>query len=180
MTLHHITRWAKQEWYWPASLLGVLALAAMMAASDSGQSDATIAQAATTPAKAVQAQALPATFEAVQAKKDDKALALIASYETRVNDQPSADDAPAYLMAMGNLYRQKLQDYTKAAEQYERLLADYPDWDGSRKAYLQLVTCYERLGELAKRDSVYRRMLDVFPADSKEYEFAEHHLKTAF
>jgi tetratricopeptide (TPR) repeat protein len=100
----------------------------------------------------------------------DLALEQIAEHEEKV--QADHEDTPAYLAAMGNLYRQKMVDYEKAAECYERLLMDYKDWDGVRAVYMQLATCYERLDQDEKMISVYKQMLDVFPAESQEHQIA--------
>jgi len=109
---------------------------------------------------------------AVRVTPQEKALNQIAEHEAKVVADPEHEDAPAYLAAMGNLYRQKLVDYEKAEQCYQRLLKDYPDWDGSRVVYMQLATCYERLGKREDALSVYKQMLKVFPDDSQEHAIA--------
>ncbi len=127
---------------------------------------------------AVAKQGLPngvtpiARSQAIRKTTQELALEQIAEHEAKVEANPDDEDVPAYLMAMGNLYRQKMVDYEKAAECYERLLYDYEDWDGVRVVYMQLATCYERLNKPTKAKAVYEQMLDVFPADSQEYEIA--------
>ena len=102
-----------------------------------------------------------------------EAIETIEAHRQAVAADPQAEDAPARLQAMGNLYRQKLVDYAQAAQCYEQLLVDYPDAPNKRTAYLQLVTCYDRLGDSTNRDRICRRMMEEFPQDSQEYEFAE-------
>ena len=108
----------------------------------------------------------------VRKTPQEKALEQIAEHEAKVKADPDHEDAPAYLAAMGNLYRQKLVDYEKAEQCYQRLLMDYPDWDGVRVVYMQLATCYERLDQRENALQVYKQMLKVFPEDSQEHAIA--------
>jgi tetratricopeptide (TPR) repeat protein len=96
----------------------------------------------------------------------------IAEHEATIEADPDHKDTPAYLMAIGNLYKQKLLDYEQAAQCYERILMEFPDWDNVRVVYMQLATCYERLEDKEKVKGVYEQMLDVFPSDSQEYAIA--------
>ena len=80
--------------------------------------------------------------------------------------------ASAYINGIGNMYFQRLKDYSAAASQYERVVSDYPDTPAIYQTYVQLVTCYERLGDEEKRKSALRRMMGSFPGDSQEYAFA--------
>lgn len=113
-----------------------------------------------------------APMHAVRKTTQQLALEQIAEHEAKIEANPDDEDVPAYLMAMGNLYRQKMLDYESAAECYKRLLYDYEDWEGVRVVYMQLATCYERLNKPFEAKAVYEQMLDVFPADSQEYEIA--------
>ena len=121
-----------------------------------------------------QANAVSSAAPSQKIRKTTQELALeqIAEHEAKVLENPGDENTPAYLMAMGNLYRQKLLDYEKAAECYERLLYDYEDYDAVRVVYMQLATCYERLGQRDEAKKVYEQMMDVFPAESQEYKIA--------
>lgn len=125
-------------------------------------------------ASAQERAAITATIVNRPHRKTPQELAVeqIAEHEAKVQADPDDKDAPAYLMAMGNLYRQKLVDYERAAQCYERLLIDHAEWEGVRAVYMQLATCYERLDQTEAAQGVYEKMLDVFPADSKEHEIA--------
>jgi len=96
----------------------------------------------------------------------------IAEHEATIEANPDSEDTPAYLMAMGNLYRQKMLDYEKAAECYERILKDYPDWNNVRLIYMQLATCYDRMENKEKARDIYKQMLDVFPEGTNEHDIA--------
>lgn len=80
------------------------------------------------------------------------------------------------LCALGNLYQQKNGDYVTAAGYYEVLLEDYPDWPGIASAYHQLIVCYKNLNQPIQLRILYRKMLEVFPEGSAEYEFAKSEL----
>lgn len=109
----------------------------------------------------------------VRATESERARALIEKHEAALQEHPRSPDAPGLLSAMGNLYRQKLRDYAKAAQCYERLLYDYPTWEGTRRAYIQLVACYEALGNEESLRTTYRRMMEAFPPESQEHLYAK-------
>ena len=77
--------------------------------------------------------------------------------QKKLNEDPKCPDAPALLNAMANLSRQKLLDYRMAVQYYELPIADYPDWDGIARVYPQLVTCYERSGDIHGMQDVCKR-----------------------
>lgn len=106
----------------------------------------------------------------------DAALKTIESHRQKLDSDPGSAEAPALLSAMGNLYRQKLSDYEQAADCFERLLSEYPDSTNVRDAYLQLVICYDRLGDVENRRRILRRMMDVYPPDSEPHLYAAQQL----
>jgi len=106
----------------------------------------------------------------------EKALELISSYEQQIEQDPGSEEAPALLFAMGNLYRQKLVDYEKAAQCYMSILTEYPNVKNIGDAYIQLSTCYQRLGKTEELNRIYLEMMRRFPKDSPEYLYAEDQL----
>ena len=96
----------------------------------------------------------------------------ISQYKKDIEANPESPEAPVHLNAMGNLYLQKLGDYQNAAEQYELLLANYPDWAGARMVYPNLETCYKNLGANAELRRLYREMTEFFGPEEGEYEYA--------
>jgi len=153
------------------ALLGGAAFVYMFQGSESPAASANVASvSAGQPGVVI----VPGTNQPRAVRKTTQELALeqIAEHEAKVEADPDHEDTPAYLMAMGNLYRQKMVDYEKAAECYELLLVDHSDWDGVRVAYMQLATCYERLDQPELAKVVYEKMLKVFPSDSQEHEIA--------
>jgi tetratricopeptide (TPR) repeat protein len=105
-----------------------------------------------------------------------RARQTISEYQQRFAADPSSEEAPALLGAMGNLYRQKLSDYEQAAGCFEQLINEYPDDPGVRDAHLQLLICYERLGDQENRSRVLRRLMNVYPPGSSEHDYAAEQL----
>jgi tetratricopeptide (TPR) repeat protein len=106
----------------------------------------------------------------------EEARKTIEEHQAKLDARPASPDAPAYLWAMGNLYRQKFVDYNEAARCYSLLVHDYPDWEGIAPVYIALVTCYERLGRIDDRKFILEKMMERFPSDSQEYLFAKTEL----
>lgn len=105
-----------------------------------------------------------------------QAEANIAEYKKRLESDPNSSDTPAVLSAMGNLYRQKLMDYKEAARCYERIILDYPQWEGAAAIYPLLSTCYEKSGDYQGMLWIHQEMMKRFPADSQEYLYAKQQL----
>ena len=106
----------------------------------------------------------------------EEALEIIADYEKKLDAEEPPEDKPALIFATGNLYRQKLRDYAKAAEYYRWILQDYPDSTVASTAYVQLVTCYEQLGDTQSASDLHYEIMKRYPKDSQEYQFAKSKL----
>lgn len=119
---------------------------------------------------------IPVPDQPRRISQQERARAVIEQHEQRLEANPESEEAPALLHAMGNLARHKLGEYERAAQYYEVLLDEYPDWKAISKVYPQLATCYERMGDELSAQSVYRRMIKRFPEDSQEYQFARAQL----
>jgi len=111
-----------------------------------------------------------------RASVQERAQAVISGHKARLDADPKSKEAPALLNAMGNLYRQKLSDYTSAIQSYELLLHDYPEWEGAHRALLKLADCYERVGDRDGARRTYRRMMERFPAETREHQYAKAQL----
>jgi hypothetical protein len=85
---------------------------------------------------------------------------------------PEPEESAALLSALGNLHKQKKQDYKTAAGYYEELIEKYPDWPGVNAVYHQLISCYTQLEDHVSLRLLYRKMVDVFPEGSNEHEYA--------
>lgn len=98
---------------------------------------------------------------------------VIAEHTAALEGDLEPDAAAARLSALGNLHRQKKQDYTTAARYYEEIIERYPEWPGIKGVYHQLMSCYSQLDDQASLRLLYRKMVEVFPPESNEYQFAK-------
>ncbi len=111
------------------------------------------------------------------ANRDRKqAIETIAQHQQELDADRKGPKAPSLLLAMGNLYSQKLLDDQEAVRCYELLLMDFPDWEGAAQVYPFLASCYKRLGDKEKENSVYKRMMEKFTPDTNEYQYAKEQL----
>jgi tetratricopeptide (TPR) repeat protein len=97
----------------------------------------------------------------------------IENYENELRYNHGGSETAANLYRLGNLYFSKLHDYEKASTHYESLLQQFPNYSGNITVYPNLVTCYERLGDLALTRHTYKRMMEYFGPDSEEYAYAK-------
>lgn len=166
----------RDNWYLMAILLVVIVAAVFLysrSGSTSAEAEAGKSGQASSTAGVV---AQPLEPHPVRQTEEENVRATLADYQKKVDADPNGADAPAYLNAMANLSRQKLLDYKEAARLYELILVQYPNWDMIAKVYPQLATCYERLGDLRNTQWVYKQMMDKFPAESPEYQYAQAQL----
>lgn len=106
----------------------------------------------------------------------DEAREKIAEYQKKIDAGPKSEETAALQYAMGNLYRQKLGDYAKAAECYEWFIQEYPDSPDLGKVFVQLGLCYEQLKQGEKLNRLYLDMSRRFPKDSQEYLYVKEKL----
>ena len=97
-------------------------------------------------------------------------------YKTFLEKHPNYPDTPAVLTAIGNLYMNKKMDYRTAASYFERVIIEYPKWDGIKSVYTLLSMCYEELNDHQGKIWLYQKILEEFPPDSQEYQFAKEQL----
>jgi tetratricopeptide (TPR) repeat protein len=176
MTILILKNCLRANWH---LLLTLAAIAGVMVAYHLRQAEqAPVARAASAPAvKAPGGVATESGGIPGRLTEREKAETIIARHRADVEADPDSADAPAKLNAMGNLYRQKLRDYRNAAQCYELLLHDYPDWEGIRATYIQLASCYEKLEDRTNLRRVYEAMMERFPPDSQEHQYARSQLE---
>ncbi|MBL7647535.1 MAG: hypothetical protein JNK74_15220 [Candidatus Hydrogenedentes bacterium] len=112
-----------------------------------------------------------------QASPEKSTDTVIAEHTASLEQNPEPEEAAALLSALGNLYKQKKQDYATAARYYEQVIEQYPDWPGIKGVYHQLMTCYSNLDDQSSLRLLYRKMMEVFPEESNEYLFAKDALE---
>lgn len=119
-----------------------------------------------------------AAMPAKRISEEEKTRAIIADYQKRFAEDARGKDAPAYLLAMGNLNKQKLRNFKEAARNYELLIKDYPDWENIVVVYPQLISCYELLNDQDGLRWIYREMIETFPPESEDYQYAQAKLNS--
>lgn len=141
------------------------------------QSSASIKAAGDTPFQPRRVEATPEVLRprAPQARPtpQEQAMELIREYEKKVELEPGSPDAAATLMAIGNLYRQKLMNYREATFHYRQVITNYPDSPQLSLAYMQLADCYEKLDDWRAAQLVYREIVERFPSESSEFLYAQ-------
>jgi len=98
---------------------------------------------------------------------------LIEHYRSQLEQNPQDPNTPAYLSAIGNLYKMKKMDCANAIPYYERVIIDYPDWEGIKSIYPELASCYEEVNDYKGKIWIHEEMMKRFPEDSQEYLFAK-------
>lgn len=121
--------------------------------------------------------------EAVRDREDrprlepDEALrAEMLDYERRYEADPTGPDAPAYLMAVGNLALTRFNDDAEAIRCFELIVLNHADWSGAAAVYPLLAAAYERTGRRDDLRWIYQRMTEVFPPHTPEHQFAQAEL----
>lgn len=105
--------------------------------------------------------------------EQDQIRDVITGYRKKIAEDPKAETVLGLRLAIANLTMMKLRDYKEAAQQYELILMDYPD---NRTAYIQLFACYEGLGDKQNEAGILRKMMEKYPPESQEYQYAKSRL----
>ncbi len=167
--------------YWPVGLaiLAVLVGIAVPLLGDGGENDgaARVVERAPLLPREIDPADAPDAVNAPRKTPEQQTRDQIEAHREEVLAKPKGEDAPVLLLAMGNLYRQKLLDYESAADCYKWLIGDYPDAPNITSAYINLGVCYERLGQQQMANRLYREMSEKFPEDSVEHQFARQKLE---
>ena len=165
----------RKNWYLIAALavIGVFVVVRLMA--DSGTAPAV--DTAEAPQLPPARESLEALEQATRPDEQARARRQIEEYQQTIEAEPEAENTPAYLMAMGNLYRQRLSDLESAATCYERIILEFPDAEEARLAFIQLEACYLTLEDTTGLRWVYTKMLEAFPEDSQEHQYAATNLR---
>ena len=104
--------------------------------------------------------------------EDVRIREVIDGYETTLSESPESPEAKDATLALANLYRQKMQDYSRALFWYERYIDRYGDDSKIAWVFSQAVFCLEKLGTEPELRLMYRKMMDAFPEGSEYHEFA--------
>ena len=179
MSREELLQGLKKNWYLIAALVLVVALAAVKFLVGAGDAPGTASGpgAGERPTMPTAPENLDALQAATTPDQQEETRTQIEEYRKKIAEEPKAEDTPAYLMAMGNLYRQKLEDYDEAITCYERIILDFPESTERRPAFLQLEACYLALEDRTGLKWLYEKMVEEFPEDSQEYKYAAQQLE---
>ncbi len=111
--------------------------------------------------------------ERVNAEKKRKALAAIAEHEKIINRNFGDPETSDHLMGVGNLYQYQLGDYYSAIQSYRTLVDSAPNHSQTPQAFVEIATCYERLGEEAQAMYVYQEMVEKLNPSLQHVQFAK-------
>lgn len=174
------TTWLKllaKDWYLFAILVGIVGVAAYQIVAGGADEQRGEAQAVSAAPRASSGEAKYSFGRRMKsATEQERAQAVIDDHIEKFEANPQAEDAAGLLMAVGNLHMQKLGDYAQAAQYYERIMMDYPDWIGINLVYPQLVICYEKLGDETGKRWIYEKIVADYPEHTEEYKYAQKQL----
>ena len=109
----------------------------------------------------------------LDAEKRQKALAAIEEHEAAINLNWKTDDIPDRLMAIGNLNQYQLGEYYSAIQSYRSLIESYPSHSKVAQAYIEMATCYERLGDETQARYVYDEMVQSLDPSLEHVRYAK-------
>lgn len=111
--------------------------------------------------------------ERVNTEKKRRALAAIAEHEKIINRNFGDPETSDHLMGVGNLYQYQLGDYYSAIQSYRTLVDSAPNHSQTPQAFVEIATCYERLGEEAQAMYVYQEMVEKLNPSLQHVQFAK-------
>jgi tetratricopeptide (TPR) repeat protein len=114
----------------------------------------------------------------VESEKKKRALEAIANHERSINADFNDEQTPDRLMAVGNLHQYQIGDYYSAIENYRMMVDIAPNHNQTPQAYIEIATCYERLGEEVQAMYVYREMTEKLDPSLQHAQFAKLKLES--
>ena len=109
--------------------------------------------------------------------KADKDAKSIEDYKAKLAEDPDGEAAAATMSSLAVVYRRQ-EKYDDAAIVLEELLEKFPDTPNARTALIMLPEIYEAAGDIPMARQTYRRMMEFFPPDSQEHQYAKERYDT--
>ncbi len=97
----------------------------------------------------------------------------IAEHEKAIAADFGGEQTPDRLIAVANLQQYQLSDYHRAIQNYRTVVDMNPDHSKVPQAYVEIATCYERLGEEMQARYVYQEMVDKLDPTLQHAIFAK-------
>ena len=103
---------------------------------------------------------------------DERDQKYIEDYQKKLAEDPDGADAAGTMMSLSVVYRRQLQ-YNDAAIVLEDIVEKFPESPHTRTAMIQLPEVYREAGDVNMARESYRRMMDHFPPDTQEHQWAK-------
>jgi tetratricopeptide (TPR) repeat protein len=115
--------------------------------------------------------------EKIKTEGQRRAREAIEQHEKALAMDFGGEETPDRLMAVGNLYQYQLSDYYSAIQNYRTLIDADPNHSKAPQAYVEIATCYKRLGDEIQERYVYEEMLDTLDPSLQHTKFAKLQLE---
>jgi hypothetical protein len=102
-----------------------------------------------------------------------RAREAIAEHEKALADDFGGEETANRLMAIGNLQQYQLSDYYSAIQNYRMLVDDDPNHSVAAQAFIEIATCYQKLGDEVQARYVYQEMVETLDPSLQHVKFAK-------
>ena len=109
----------------------------------------------------------------ISAEGQRRASESIAEHEKAIAGDFGGEETPDRLIAVANLQQYQLSDYHSAIQNYRTVVDMNPDHSKVPQAYIEIATCYERLGEEMQARYIYQEMVDKLDPSLQHAIFAK-------
>lgn len=89
--------------------------------------------------------------------------ASVGMYRAYILHHPEVGKSGQLQMTIGEIYEKRMRRYQRAADEYHRVLIDYPDSPLTYDAQLAIGRCYEQLGDFSRARSAYEGVVSRDP-----------------
>ncbi len=115
--------------------------------------------------------------ENIRSEGQRRALESIAEQEKVIAGDFGGEETADRLMAVGNLQQYQVGDYYSAIQNYRTLVDMNPDHSKTPQAYVEIATCYEKLGDEMQASYVYQEMVNELDPSLQHAIFAKQKLE---
>jgi tetratricopeptide (TPR) repeat protein len=113
----------------------------------------------------------------ISAEGQRRAGEAIAEHEKAIAADFNGEDTPDRLIAVANLQQYQLSDYYSAIQNYRTVVDMSPDHSKVPQAYIEIATCYEKLGDEMQARYVYQEMVDNLDPSLQHAIFAKQKIE---
>jgi hypothetical protein len=111
--------------------------------------------------------------EKIKTEGQRRAREAIAEHEQALVGDFGGEETADRLMAIANLQQYQLNDYYSAIQNYRSLVDDDLAHSHTPQAYVEIATCYEKLGDEVQARYVYEEMLETLDPSLQHVKFAK-------